>query len=154
MNRISGYVRSLGGQVFAERMETLGLDINDMDDLMALTYAIETKAGTIPPLSPTGAAGAMQIVSRTAKSLIKNERALPDEAWDLVGLDKDAFMKLSRAQMQGVLIGNEPLNVLLAMAKYFSTGLNEWKNSRNKIKTMDVLGEDTPTFDPATGTLK
>jgi len=117
LNHLLTFTEEALGTAFQVEMETLGLDVKHIKQMMIATYAGETNVGTNVAPSGSGAVGELQVTAETFKSVL-DERQFGKKAAGMINISLDELKGMNQRTLRALLTNNKEINFLVSIAKW------------------------------------
>ena len=117
LNHLLTFTEEALGTVFQVEMETLGIDVKHIKQMMIATYAGETNVGTNVAPSGSGAVGELQVTAETFKSVL-DERQFGTNAAEMINISLDELKGMNQRTLRALLTNNKEINFLVSIAKW------------------------------------
>lgn len=117
LNHLLEFTEKAVGTAFTTEMDTLGIDVGHVKQMMAATYAGETDVGTNVKPSGTGAVGELQVTASTFKSVLKQGQ-FGKKAAKMVGISLSKLKKMGNEKLRDLLTKNKEVNFLVSISKW------------------------------------
>jgi len=117
LNHLLTFTEEALGTAFQVEMETLGLDVKHIKQMMIATYAGETNVGTNVAPSGSGAVGELQVTAETFKSVL-DERQFGNKAAEMINISLDELKGMNQRTLRALLTNNKEINFLVSIAKW------------------------------------
>ena len=140
LNNLLEFTEDAVGKAFSKEIDTLGIDVKHIKQMVTATYAGETDMGTNVKPSGTGAVGELQVTASTFKSVLKQGQ-FGKKAAKIVDLQLSGLKKMSDAKLRKLLSDNPKVNFLVAISKWMQL-LKTQADKKGKIKENTVSDEE------------
>jgi len=117
LNRLLTFTEKALETAFQVEMETLGIDVKHIKQMMTATYAGETNVGMNVAPSGSGAVGELQVTASTFKSVL-NERQFGKKAAKMIGISLSKLKRMNHKALRTLLSENKEINFLVSIAKW------------------------------------